>query len=303
MAVKPRRRRNADSTPRLLGEWRRFARAELQTRGIESAAAEADLIAAHVLGVSRIDLILNADRSLKPQEIGRLTRILNRRGERIPLQYLLEDVDFSGLCLDVRPGVFIPRPETEGLVERVLAQLPDEEGWVADIGTGTGAIALAIAIDRPRLRIVATDVSSDAIRLARRNARKLGLSKRVRFMEGDLTEPLEPRWDGRLLALASNPPYIAFEERKLLAPEVVKHEPHRALFAREHGLEIIRRLARSARRLVREGGLFALEIGERQGERVPDVLEAAGGWEEIRIERDLAGKDRYAFARRAGKVR
>ena len=303
MAVKVRRPRNADSKQRLLGEWRRFARAELLAHGIESAAVEADLIAAHVLGVSRIDLILNSDRPLDPSELRRLTRILNQRGERIPMQYLLKDVDFSGLCLDVRPGVFIPRPETEGLVERVLAEIPDQEGWVADIGTGTGAIALAIAIDRPHLNVLATDVSRDAIRLARRNARKLGLSKRVRFLEGDVTQPLEPRWENQLLALVSNPPYIALDERKLLAPEVVKHEPHAALFARESGLAVIRRLARSGTRLVREGGLLALEIGERQGHRVLEVLKTAGGWEEIRIERDLAGKDRYALARRAGKRR
>jgi release factor glutamine methyltransferase len=217
------------------------------------------------------------------------------------MQYLLQDVDFSGLRLEVRPGVFIPRPETEGLVERVLALLPDREGRVADVGTGTGAIALALAAARPRLRVLATDISADAIRQARRNAKRLSLSERVQFVRGDLIAPLERKWEGALLAVVSNPPYIAFAERKILPPDVVDYEPHEALFAREHGLAVIRRLARSAVKLLEPGGLLALEIGEGQGDRVGRVLEGAGHWVAIRIERDLAGKDRYALARRKNK--
>jgi release factor glutamine methyltransferase len=279
-----------------LGAWRRDARARLKTSGVERPDVDADLIAAHVLGISRIELIVQSDRTLTSPQKRRLVQLLERRCERVPMQYLLEDVEFSGLRLEVRPGVFIPRPETEGLVERVLALLPREPGWVADIGTGTGAIALALATARPDLRIVATDISTDAIRQARRNAARLGLAKRVTFMRGDLIGPLEPKWKDELLAVVSNPPYIAFAERKLLAPDVVDHEPHQALFAREHGLAAIRRLAENAARFLRPGGFLALEIGEGQRDRVARTLHRAEHWAEIRIERDLAGKDRYALA-------
>jgi release factor glutamine methyltransferase len=259
---------------------------------------DADLIAAHVLGISRIQLILQSDRALTPSEKRRLTHLLIKRAERVPLQYLLQDVEFSGLRLEVRRGVFIPRPETEGLVERVLALLPPTPGWIADIGTGTGAIALALAFARPDLRVVATDISEAAIRQARRNAKHLGLENRVTFVTGDLTGPLESRWKSELLAVVSNPPYIAFAERTMLPPDVVLHEPHEALFAREQGMAAIRRLAGRAVKLLGPDGFLALEIGEGQRDRVARTLHRAGHWARIRIERDLAGKDRYAIAER-----
>ncbi len=295
--LKDRRRPSAEPKPGSLGGWRRDARSRLKGSGIERPDVDADLIAAHVLGISRIELIVQSHRTLTASEKRRLARLLERRTQRVPMQYLLEDVEFSGLRLQVRRGVFIPRPETEGLVERVLALLPREPGWVADVGTGTGAIALALASSRRSLCVLATDISSDAIRQARRNAKRLELETRVTFMQGDLTRPLEPKWTNRLLAVVSNPPYIAFAERKLLAPDVVEYEPHEALFAREHGMAAIRRLAQNAARLLRPGGFLALEIGEGQRDRVARTLYQAGHWAEIRIERDLAGKDRYALAR------
>ena len=291
------RRPSAEPAPGSLGAWRREARSRLKHSGIEHPEVDADLIAAFVLGVSRIEIILQSDRILNPSETRRLTQLLTGRTERVPMQYLLEDVEFCGLRLEVRRGVFIPRPETEGLVERVLALLPPGPGWVADIGTGTGAIALALAAARRDLHIVATDISRDALRQARRNARRLGLEKRVTFMHGHLLTPLEPKWTHRLLAVVSNPPYIAFSERKGLPPDVIQYEPHEALFARDHGLAAIRALAKNAARLLWPGGALALEIGEGQRDRVARALHQAGHWGEIRIERDLAGKDRYALAR------
>jgi release factor glutamine methyltransferase len=302
VAAKPRRRRSADPGRASLGAWRRDARAQLRSSGIQNAAGEADFIVAHVLGLSRIELTLNRDRVLDARERRRLSRILSRRQARVPMQYLLQDVDFSGLHLEVRRGVFIPRPETEGLVERILARVgPKPLGWVAEVGTGTGAIALALAAARPGLRVMATDISPAAVRQARRNARQLGLEDRVRFFQGDLTRPLERRrrtFAGNLLAVVSNPPYVAWQEKKRLPPEVVEHEPHEALFAREDGLAIIRRLVARAAALLPGGGLLALEIGERQGDRVERLLKDAAHWDEIRIERDLAGRERYALARR-----
>lgn len=296
--VKPQRRPSAEPAAGSLGGWRRGARARLRSSGNETPGVDADLIAAHVLGISRIQLILQSDRALTPSEKRRLTHLLIKRAERVPLQYLLQDVEFSGLRLEVRRGVFIPRPETEGLVERVLALLPPTPGWIADIGTGTGAIALALAFARPDLRVVATDISEAAIRQARRNAKHLGLENRVTFVTGDLTGPLESRWKRELLAVVSNPPYIAFAERTMLPSDVVLHEPHEALFAREQGMAAIRRLAGRAVKLLGPDGFLALEIGEGQRDRVARTLHRAGHWARIRIERDLAGKDRYAIAER-----
>ena len=257
-------------------------------------------MARHVLGLGAVDLVLSRDRALSPAETRRLGRLLARRAARVPLQYLLGDVDFRGLRLAVNRAVLIPRPETEGLVERVLAFLgPRARGLVVDVGTGSGAIALALAAERPGIEVWATDVSPAALRVARGNARRTGLSGRVRFFQGDLTAPIEGADALRpLCALVSNPPYVAPRDRRRLAPEL-SHEPPEALFAASGGMAVIRRLLPRAARLLEPGGLVALEIGEDQGERVMALLRTAP-WREARVERDLAGKVRYALARRAG---
>lgn len=287
---------------RSLGEWRRGARTFLTAAGIESPAAEADLIARHVLGLTRVELTLAAGRALSPGEKRRMSRLLHRRRRRVPLQYLLGEVDFWGLSLRVTPRVLIPRPETEGLVERVLSFLgPDPEATVVDVGTGSGAIAVALAAARPRLTLWATDVSAAAVRVARMNARRLGLSGRIRIETGDLTGPFageEP--ESPLRVLVSNPPYVSTRDRRRLAPEVAEHEPALALFSGESGLDVIRRLVPAAARCLPAGALLALEIGDDQGERVRRLIQASPGWREVRIDRDLAGKDRYALAVRAG---
>jgi release factor glutamine methyltransferase len=285
---------------RTLEDWRRAARVRLAEAGIDSAAAEADLIARHVLGLRRVDLPLQRARVLTPAERRRLSRLLRRRGTRVPLQYLLGEVDFWGLSIRVTPDVLVPRPETEGLVERVLSFLGDDpEGTVVDVGTGSGAIALAVASACPRIHVWASDLSPGAVRVARGNARRMGLEGRLRIFAGDLLEPFAGRVPpGPVRVLVSNPPYIAPADRQRLAPEVVMHEPSIALFAPERGLGVIRRLIDGATEFLPGGGLLALEIGEDLGAEVLGLLIAAGAWREVRIERDLAGRDRYALALR-----
>jgi len=285
---------------RTLGAWRRAARAFLGD--LETPAAEADHIAAHVLGLSRLELTLHTDRALTRSERRRLSRLIHKRKRRIPLQVLLGEVDFAGVVLRVRPGVFIPRPETEGLAERAAAFLHEGGPSTAvDVGTGTGAVALALAAAVPGLQVWATDRSPRALRLARENARRLGLGNRVRCFRGDLLEPVARRRPPfPLRAVVCNPPYIAPGDRGRLPPEVVDHEPHEALFAEDGGLAVIRRLLLQAARILPAGGLLALEIGEDQGRRVAALLTGAGLWEAVRIERDLAGKERYALALRGG---
>jgi release factor glutamine methyltransferase len=287
--------RPAGDSRATLSAWRRAARARLAAAGIENAPQEADLIARHALGLCAVDLVLASARALAPAETRRLERLIRRRAARVPLQYLLGDVDFRGLTIRVTPSVLIPRPETEGLVERVLAEIgPMERGAVVDVGTGSGAIALALAAERPKLTVLATDTSPAALRVARANARRLRL--RVRCRHGDLTAPVEG--DAPLRAVVSNPPYVARRWRRRLAPELA-HEPPEALFAAEGGLGVIRRLVPRAARLLAAGGLLALEIGEDQGDRVARLL-AGRPWTNARVERDAAGKIRYALARRGG---
>jgi release factor glutamine methyltransferase len=280
-----------------LGEWRRSAAVLFRNQGFESPAAEADAIAGHVLDLSRSELLINRDRRLNHRERQRLLRLVAWRVDHVPLQYLLGKVDFGGVSLRVRRGVFIPRPETEGLVEKILAGFePGDGGTVVDAGTGTGAIALSLARERPRMTVLATEISPRAAGLARVNARALGVEGRIRILEGDLLDPI-PR-DLPLAGVISNPPYIAGSDRSMLAPEVIDHEPHRALFADDDGMSVIRRLVEEAVLRLEEDGLLALEIGDDQGERVRALLTGSGNWNRIRIERDLAGKDRYALARR-----
>ena len=285
---------------RTLEEWRRAARVWLAAAGIESAAAEADLIARHVLGLRRVDLPLQRARLLTPAERRRLSGLLHRRGTRVPLQYLLGEVDFWGLSIRVTRDVLVPRPETEGLVERVLSFLGgDPAGTVVDVGTGSGAIALAVASVCPRLHVWASDLSPGAVRVARGNARRLGVEGRLRVFTGDLLEPFAGRVPPRpIRVLVSNPPYVAPGDRSRLAPEVVMHEPTVALFASDRGLGVIRRLIEGAADFLPAGALLALEIGEDLGAEVRALLNAAGTWHGVRIERDLAGRDRYALALR-----
>jgi release factor glutamine methyltransferase len=247
-----------------------------------------------------VDLTLQQERILTTGERRKLLRVLRKRRDRIPLQYVLGEVDFFGLTLRVEPGVLIPRPETEGLVDRVLEQLePGALATIVDVGTGSGAIAIALAKERPGIVVWATDVSSDALRVARGNAKRLGFLGRVRFFRGDLTAPVEGREPPfPIRVLVSNPPYVSPQDRRRLPPEVVDHEPEAALFASKGGTAVIRRLLPRARRILEPGGLLAIEIGEDLGKRVKSLLESEGAWARIRVEQDLAGKDRYVLARR-----
>lgn len=292
------RDRKPDPQVVTLAEWRRAATDCFRADGFESPAAEADALAGHVLDASRSELVINGKRHLSSREGRRLSVLLQRRRDHVPLQYLLGKVDFAGSWLRVRRGVFIPRPETEGLVERVLGAFePDARGTILDGGTGTGAIAVSVALGRPGLTVLATDLSRRAVGLARINVRTLGLEDRVQVLEGDLLDPISRTIP--LAAVVSNPPYIARSDQDLLAPEVIEHEPHLALFAEDEGMAVIRRLVDESASRLEDQGLLALEIGDHQGKQVEALLTGSGNWTRIRIEQDLAGKDRYALALRA----
>ena len=252
----------------------------LTAADVETPRLDAEVLLAAAMGVDRAVLISDPGRGVEPEPF---REYVQRRARREPVAYILGRKAFRRIELEVDPRVLIPRPETEHVVEAALA-LP-EGARVVDVGTGSGAIALALADERPDLRVVATDVSADALAVARANAARLGLS--VEFLEGDLLEPVS----GPVDAIVSNPPYVLAGTR--LAPEIDRYEPDVALYAGADGYEFYRRLAPDAA----PASFVAFEVAGWQAEGVAELLRAAG-FESTETVRDLAGIDRVVVGRR-----
>lgn len=263
------------------------AAAYLERHGVESPRATAEVLLGHVLGTDRAGLYARGD-PLDARQVREFGRALCQRCAGVPVQHLTGEQAFRRLALEVRPGVFIPRPETEILVEAALAAVREVEApVVVDVGTGTGAIALAIKDERPDATVLATDVAPEAVELARANAARLGLGVDVR--EGDLLEPLPGELRGWVDLVVSNPPYVAPEEYEDLPPEV-KADPPEALIG---GTHVYERLAAEAERWLRDGGVLAVEIHAEAGEAVVGILRRA--FMGVRVRKDLAGRDRVVL--------
>jgi release factor glutamine methyltransferase len=261
----------------------------LDRHDVESPKETAEVLLMHVLRTDRAGLFAR-DAGLDAREARMYGRAICQRCTGTPVQHLTGEQVFRRIALEVRPGVFVPRPETEILVEHALSTLGErEDPVVVDAGTGTGAIALAIKDERPDATVFATDLSAEAVELARANAERLGLAVTIR--EGDLLEPLPAELRGWVDAIVSNPPYVPPEEIEDLPPEV-RADPRLALAG---GTEVHRRLAEEAPRWLRSGGALAVEIDARQGEEVADLLSRR--FVRVRVERDLAGRDRVVLAR------
>ncbi|GIV59415.1 peptide chain release factor N(5)-glutamine methyltransferase [Rhodocaloribacter litoris] len=271
--------------------------AGLSEAGVPEARRNVEWLLGAVLGCDRARLYAYPERSVPPEAVRRFDEMLVRRARREPLQYILEEAHFFGLRLRVTPAVLIPRPETEQVVEAALALLAGRPApRVLDVGTGSGCIALALKHTRPDASVAACDVSRAALAVARENAARLGLE--VAWLEADLLAPDFPgRVPGNLDLLVSNPPYVPPEEAPSLAPEVAAHEPHRALFTGPDPLGFYRVLVRVAPVLVRPGGHVVFETHAGYGAAVRDLLEA-GGFEQARLQADLAGQPRIVSARR-----
>jgi release factor glutamine methyltransferase len=261
----------------------------LDRHDVDSPKETAEILLMHVLRTDRAGLYARGA-GLDAREARMFGRAICQRCTGTPVQHLTGEQAFRGITLEVRPGVFVPRPETEILVGHALSTLGDrEDPVVVDAGTGTGAIALAIKDERPDATVFATDLSSEAVELARANAARLGFD--VTVIEGDLLEPLPADLRGWVDAIVSNPPYVPPEEIDDL-PAEARADPRLALAG---GTEVHRRLAEQAPRWLRSGGALAVEIDARQGEEVSGLL--ARRFVRVRVERDLAGRDRVVLAR------
>ena len=259
----------------------------LARRGIERARFESELILAQALGLGRIQLYMDLDRPLNSDERERSRALVERRGGREPLAYVLGEWGFRRLTLKTDARALVPRPETEILVERALTLIEGLEApRVLDIGTGSGAIALAIADEHPGARVVALDSSTDALALARENAEECGLE--VELKQGDIRDPIE----GELDLVVSNPPYVLPEEIETLEPEVRDWEPREALV----GVGVPEALAERSRELLVPGGWLAVELGEGQQSAYAALLGDLG-YQAVTITPDLTGRERVVEAR------
>jgi release factor glutamine methyltransferase len=282
--------------------------ADAQGCARENPRHESALVLQAALRIDRTEFLARSEEPVSEKDTQLFRNMLRERARGVPLPLLSGATDFHDITLEVQNGVFLPRPETELLVEElrreILRRLAEDRGvgappfTILDIGTGTGAIAIALAssLKGAPIRVVATDINTAAVGLARRNALRNGVDVEVRH--ADLFESLSDL-AGRVDVLVSNPPYVSPEEGEELPAEVRLGDPPEALFDPEGGTGFHRRVAGQGREHLRAGGLLALEIGEKQGVEIERVL-ADLGFNEIRIVPDLAGRDRYACGRWRG---
>jgi release factor glutamine methyltransferase len=266
-----------------LGEVLRATTEFLERKGVDSPRVDAELLLAHALGLTRIQLYTEHDRPLTETELAAARVLVERRGRREPLAYVLGEWGFRRLVLRTDARALVPRPETEVVVDRCLALLEGVEApRVVDVGTGSGAIALAVAHERPDARMLATDSSREALALAGENAERLGLA--VELVHGDLLAGL----DGGFDLVVSNPPYVLPEELDELPPEVLA-EPRAALVDMGQSAA----LARDARAVL--SGWLVLEVHEGRAGEVAETLESLG-YGDVEVTRDLVGRDRVVEA-------
>ncbi len=275
--------------------------ARLQRARIPDPDLEAAILIGHVLGMSRSRLLLAADSVVQPADRARIGQLIARRLGREPLAYVLGEWEFWSLAFRVTPAVLIPRPETELLVEQVLAEYRDQpefSGPVLDLGTGSGILAIVLAREFPRAMVYGVDRSPAALAVAAHNAQQHGVADRVRLVASSWGRGLAP--EPRFELIVANPPYV---QRRLLDPgmadqsgglqhEVVGHEPHLALDGGAEGMECIERIAGQLAGLLRPGGWFFMEIGADQEEAVTACFQALAGFEFPGVVRDHAGLPR-----------
>lgn len=274
----------------------------LAEAGIDSARTDAELLAAHAAGTDRGRLLLERT---DPDFLERLEVLVAERAKRVPLQHITGSTAFGAVKLEVGPGVFIPRPETEALLEWVLVQSLPEQPLIIDVCTGSGALAIALAAQLPGARVVGVDDDPVALDYAHRNAAATKSTfGSVQLLNGDATDPhLLSEFVGTVDVVVANPPYIP--RGVALEPEVSRHDPEHALFGGDDGLAVIAPIARRAADWLKPGGLLAVEHDDTTSAACVATIEAVGApldraFAEVRAHRDLTGRPRFVTARRTG---
>ncbi|MED7949046.1 MULTISPECIES: peptide chain release factor N(5)-glutamine methyltransferase [unclassified Streptomyces] len=272
----------------------------LAAAGVPSPRFDAEELAAHVHSVKRSQLHTVKDADFD----ARYWEAVSRREAREPLQHITGRAFFRYLELAVGPGVFVPRPETESVVEWAIDAVRDmdvAEPLVVDLCSGSGAIALALAQELPRSTVHAFELDEGALPYTRRNIGASPDRARITLHEGDATRAFEGDhgWDGRFDLVISNPPYIPLTEWEYVAPEARDHDPQMSLFSGEDGLDTIRGIQRVAARLLRPGGAVVIEHADTQGGQVPWIFNEEAGWTDTADHRDLNNRPRFTTARKA----
>jgi len=273
-----------------------WARRVLEEAGVSSARADAELILEVCLGVSKAYLYAHRERELAAEKWACLREWVFRRRAREPVWYIIGRAWFMALEFLVDRRVLIPRNETELLAQEALKEAEAIEGpaRIADVCTGSGCIAIFLGLRLKNAKIFATDISADALDVARENARRHGVLEAITFLQGSYLEPLPSGLD----MVAANPPYVSSEEMKSLPAEVRDYEPHEALLAGPTGTEAIEAIAAQAADKLRVGGVLLMEIGFRQGEEALRIVKERSGFTEVEIVKDLAGTERIARGRK-----
>jgi release factor glutamine methyltransferase len=265
--------------------------------GVASPFIEAKVLLLSATGLDEVGLFASPEREVTPAEERRFFRLIAARLAGRPLAYITGKKEFWSLSFKIIPGVHIPRPETELIVELALGLLREPDETIVDIGTGCGNIAVALARELPGARIVASDVSTRALGLAEFNARKSGVTN-ITLRRGSLFSPLKTLGlEGRCDVIVSNPPYVSLEDWETLPPEVRDNEPKRALVGGESGLEFIRKLVQGAWSWLRPRGALLFEIGQGQSERALALFD--GCWASLGVHPDLQGIPRVIKAVKA----
>lgn len=263
----------------------------LRDAGIDSARADAENLAAHAAGVDRTRLVM-----IQPDDgfLDRYRGLVQSRARRVPLQHLTEIAGFGAVTLAVGPGVFVPRPETEALLEWALAQSLPDRPLIVDLCTGSGALAVALAHARPGARVIAVDDSDSALDYARRNA----AGTAVELVAADVTAAdLLAEHDGSVDLIVANPPYIP--DGADLEPEVAQHDPHHALFGGPDGMVVIEPIVAHAQRLLRRGsGRIGVEHDDTTSAATAAVFDRTGNFTEVTAHRDLTDRPRFVTATR-----
>jgi len=273
----------------------------LSTAGITNARLDAEVLLSHIIMKDRVWLITHRDDELDDKHQRDFADVIQRRTRREPLQHIIGNQEFWGLEFIVSSDVLIPRPETEFIIEAALAIVEDRNTPVRiiDLCTGSGCIAVSLAKELTAARIIATDASEKALAIARENTRRHGVSEHIRFLLGDLFEPLEELdIRGQIDIIVSNPPYVQAGDLSTLQPEVRDYEPEMALIAGPGGTEMAKRIIQLAPEYLKKNGALIMEMGLGQAEALTRMVEATGAYGNRELLKDLAGIERVIVVRK-----